>query len=397
MDGAFARGLRRARVAGAFAWSMPLYWLVVFPRARRELRRWERRASRIPDPVLREQALSKLRTERMTAEGAAAFAILATVRTCRHVVRACVAFEVIYDYVDALAEEPVADVLGNNRLLYGALVAAFAVGAPSEDFYARHPRCDDGGYLRALVDTCRRAVQHLPAHECVRAGLLRLARCAGEAQSLHHAVADADGERRLARWSAAQQPVNCALTWWELAAASGSPLVLFALLAAAGRRRTRAADADAIEHTYHPWIAALSWLLESLVDQDEDAMANAHSYVAHYGSPPSVARRLATIAEHARADAEHLPQSGRHTLLLAGMTGMYLSEAGAESPAAREAARAVREAIGGPLVPLLWILRVRRRVGRGTRLSVARRRRPHRAAARRWRARRSPRCAGRRR
>jgi tetraprenyl-beta-curcumene synthase len=398
MDGALAGARWRMRLGGAFAWAMPLYWLVVFPHARRELRGWERRARRIPDRRLREHALRKLRSEAMTAEGAAAFAILGTARSCRDVVRACIAFEVIYDYVDALAEEPVPDVLGNNRLLYGALLAAFAVGPPAGDWYALHPHRDDGGYLRALVDTCRHALSRLPAQERVRPGLLQLARRAGEAQSLHHAAVGAAGERALARWAETQQPAGCTLAWWELAAASGSPLGFFALLAAASHRRTDRAVARAIEQVYHPWIAALSWLLESLVDQEEDATTDAHSYIAHYGSPQSAARRLGTIAEHAVVDASRLPQAARHTLLLAGMTGMYLSDAGAESLAAHEAAEAVRRAIGGPLIPLLWILRLRRRVGRAARFSARQRgRRARRGARRRSRARRSPRRAGRRR
>jgi tetraprenyl-beta-curcumene synthase len=396
MDGVVARALWRMRLGGAFAWSMPLYWLVVFPHARRELREWERRAHQIPDRVLREQALGKLRSEAMTAEGAAAFAILATVRSCRHVVTACIAFEVIYDYVDALAEEPVADVLANNRLLYGALVAAFALGGPVEDWYARHPRRDDGGYLRALVETCRHALSCLPSHEQVRPCLLRSARRAGEAQSLHHATSD--DERALASWAADQQPGDCTLRWWELAAASGSPLGFFALLAAAAHRRTGSAEAAAIEDAYFPWIAALSWLLESLVDQQEDAESAAHSYVAHYGSPQSAARRLATIADHAAGDTRRLPQAGRHALLLAGMAGMYLSEPGADDLAAREAADAVRRTIGGPIVPLLWILRMRRRVGRAAQLSRRPRRlSTRRAAGRRYRAPRLPRRARRRR
>jgi tetraprenyl-beta-curcumene synthase len=397
MDGPVARALWRLRLGCAFAWSMPLYWLVVFPQARRELRGWERRARQIPDRALRAHALGKLRSEGLTAEGAAAFAILATTRSCCDVTRACVAFEVIYDYVDALAEEPVADVLANNRRLYGALVAAFAPGRPAEDWYAAHPDCDDGGYLRALVDTCRQALSRLPAAESVRTGLLRLAQRAGEAQSLHHAAVDAEGERSLARWAVAQQPPGCALAWWELAAASGSPLGFFALLAAAAHPRTDREAADAIECAYHPWIAALSWLLESLIDQEEDAMTDAHSYVAHYGSPQTAARRLAAIAEQASADARRLPRAGRHMLLLAGMTGMYLSDADADGLPAREAAEAVRHAIGGPLVPLLWILRVRRRAQRSARLSAGPRcSSARRARARRSRGRRSPRRAGRR-
>jgi len=351
-------------MGGAVAWSVPLYWLVVFPQARRELGGWERRARRIPDPTLRAHALRKLRSEAMTAEGASAFAILATARSCRAVVRACVAFEVIYDYIDALGEEPVDNVLETNRMLYGALAAAFAADAPAADWTASRCGRDDGGYLRALVETCRGALARLPACERVRPTLLRLAERAGEAQSLHHACST-DGEDVLMRWAAAQQPPGPALAWWELAAASGSPLGFFALLAAAAHPSTQPAAASAIERAYFPWIAALSWLLESTVDQAADLAEGNHSYVGHYRSSAGMAHRLAMIAARAGADARRLPQAGRHTLLLAGMVSMYLSDAGSEQAGATEAAAAVREAIGGPLALLLWTLRVRRRLARG--------------------------------
>jgi tetraprenyl-beta-curcumene synthase len=351
----------RLRVWAAFAWTVPLYWLAIFPQARRELRAWERRAEAIPDPVLRAHALGKLRTEGMTAEGAAAFAIVTTARSCGDVVQLCVALEVIYDYVDALAEQPVGDVLANNRCLYRALGAALAPGAPAEDHYRHHPQRDDGGYLHELVATCTAALLHLPSHATVLPALQRYAARAGEAQSLHHAAAH-DGEAALARWAASSRPAGSTLEWWELAAAAGSPLGFYALAAAAAHPATTAAEAAAVERAYFPWIAALSWLLESLVDQDDDRGSGEHSYVAHYASPGDAARRLTTIAERAGADAAGLPRASRHLLLLAGMTGMYLSHAGAAGADARDAAEAVRRAIGGPLGLLLWTLRLRRRL-----------------------------------
>ena len=404
--------LWRLRVSGVLTWALPYYWVVLFPRARRELRAWERDAHRIADPALRAHALRKLAAEGLTAEGAAAFAILAPLRSARHVVRACVAYEVIFDYLDALGEQPVAGVLDVNRALYGALAEALCPNVPIADW---RPRCpSDGGYLLALVAACRDALRRLPAQAHVEEGLLRLALRTGEAQSLHHAAEDRAGERALARWALVQQPAGPALHWWELAAAAGSPMGVYALIAAAARRRTTGDTARAVERAYFPWIAALSWLLESLVDHEDDALAgDAHSYVAHYDAPRGAARRLATIAVSAKADARRLPHGARHTLLLAGMTGMYLSHAGAASVGAQAASAAIREALGWPVTPLLRVLRLRRRLARpqprrgraapagGTRreprLSGPRRRSVSRAARRRWPARRSPRRAARRR
>jgi tetraprenyl-beta-curcumene synthase len=328
------------------------------------LRHWEARAAAIPDPALRGHALHKLRTEHFTAEGAAGFAILATARSCWKVVRLCVAFEVMYDYLDALAEEAVADVLSNNRQLYRALGAALVPGGESDDFYAHHPQRDDGGYLQALVLTCRQALIQLPSHDLVLPALDRLAARAAEAQSLHHA-ATPHGDDALARWAEHELPAGSALHWWELAAGSGSPLGIFALIAAASRRRTCTAMAGEIEDAYFPWVAALSWLLESLVDLDDDLLiGSGHSYVAHYASSQHAAMRLGLIAEHAALDLRGLPQSTRHHLLLAGMVAMNLSHRGADVPQARAASEAVRAAIGGSISPLLAALRLRRLLSR---------------------------------
>jgi tetraprenyl-beta-curcumene synthase len=351
----------RLRVTLAFAWAIPLYWVAIFPLARQELRRWERRAEEIPDPTLRSHALHKLRTEHFTAEGAAAFAILATACSIRHVVRLCVAFEVIYDYLDALAEQPVADVLANNRALYAALSAAVSPDAPFQDHYANQSHHDDGGYLQALIRTCRASLVRLPAHTRVLPTLERLTDRAATAQSLHHASA-LSGCAPLAEWASGQSRNGSALRWWELAAAAGSPLGVFAVIAAAGHPQTDERDAIRVEEAYFPWIAALSWLLEGLVDHATDVAAGAQGFVAHYASSQETAERLETIARRAAHDARRLPGAGRHTLLLAGMASMYLSHEGASASGARPAAAAVSIAIGWPLTPLLCMLRLRRRL-----------------------------------
>lgn len=191
-----------------------LYWLVIFPRARLELRRWQRHARAIPSPALRDRALGKLDAEHMSAEGAAAFAILARPRGRKHVVRLCVAFEVMYDLLDALAEEHVDDVLANNLRLHEALPDAFRPARPGFDYYAHHHHDeeDDGGYLAELLRGCRVAFLALPARREVAPGLIRCATRAGEAQSLNHAFCGGSPTR----WLPGRQsssPAHSANSW----------------------------------------------------------------------------------------------------------------------------------------------------------------------------------------
>jgi tetraprenyl-beta-curcumene synthase len=277
------------------------------------------------------------------------------------VVRLCVAFEVLYYFLDALAEQPVQDMVANNRRLYGALAAALTPAEPLIDVYADHPQQDDSGYVQHLVETCRQALMRLPSHHDVAPALRRFAARAAEAQAFHHA-AGALGELPLQAWAARLRPAASGLQWWEVAAAAGSPLGVFALAAAASRTTTSAKDAGAVEAAYFPWIAALSWLLESLVDAGEDAGTGAHSYVSHYETPAVTAARLGAIASRANGDVQQLPAGSRHVVLLAGMVSLYLSHEGADSPGSCQAAEAVRRAIGAPVGLLTRVLRLRRAV-----------------------------------
>ena len=339
-----------------------LYWLVVFPQARHEVRRWTRTASTIEDPALRALALGKLRSEALVAEGAAAFAILAARAHRADVVRSVVAYEILYDVVDAIGETAASDPLAHNRAVHAALLDALAPGAP-----LRH-RLDrlggvacDSRYLTLLVGRCREALRRLPAHREALPALQRFAARAAEAQSLNHAGAS-DEHRGLARWASALGISD--FLWWELAAAAGDPLGVFALLAAAGDPRTARSDVAAIEQAYFPWIGALVWLMESLVDQRDDAESGNHSYVGHYRSPAHAARRLATIAGQAAIAAVGLPRGPSHSVLLAGVASLYLSHPDATEIEASEGARAIRRMLGWPVAVLLVVLRLRRRLSR---------------------------------
>src|SRR5580704_6458437 len=98
-----------------------VYWLTIYPRARLEIRRWRRRAQGIPDLTLRAQALYKLTHERLNPEAAAFFAVLAPRRYRRLLVRLMVDFQIAYDYLDGINEQPTTAALRNGLQLHRAL------------------------------------------------------------------------------------------------------------------------------------------------------------------------------------------------------------------------------------------------------------------------------------
>jgi tetraprenyl-beta-curcumene synthase len=366
-----------------FALAALRYWLTVYPRVARELARWRRRAARIPDAELRELALAAL-AKRGNLEGAAAFAAFVPGRRRGAAVRALVAFQAAYNHADLLAEQPCADPAGEARRLHGALLSALDLDAapaarsdpgfasdrplrralPVDSMTARehhHDRragddghLDDGGYLQDLADAARAALRELPSHAAViepaRAAAARIV----DFQSLGL------GERAaLERWARALTPAGSELRWWETAAAAGSSLAVHALIALAAGPAPPPADLQAIDRAYSGSIGALHSLLDSLVDEAEDAATGQLSLIGFYRSHEDAAGRMRSLATQALNEARGLPNPAHHTVLTVAMVCHYLSDSAAFSTGARTVARGVREALGGLAWPALLVFRAR--------------------------------------
>lgn len=341
-----------------FANTAGRYWLSVFPHVRRELRQWRARAAQIHDPVLRRLALLTQRDEQGNLEGAAAYAVLVPRAYRARVVRAVIAFQATYDYVDTLAEQPSADPVVNGRQLHLALLTALDPGAGHPDYYRHHGKRQDGGYIRKLVDTCRAALVALPSYGVVAQPALRAAGNIVAYQSLNHE----QGERpqALARWGASVIPPGSGLRWWEAAAGGASSLTVFALIAAAARPGLSTIETTATLDAYRPWISALHVLLDSLIDRAQDLEQSNRNLIDLYSSPAEAAHRLEWIAARAAHAAESLPDGARHALIVAAMTSYYLSAPDAAAPGTVLVARRVLERMGTLARPTMAVLRARR-------------------------------------
>jgi tetraprenyl-beta-curcumene synthase len=329
------------------------YWSSVAPVVRRELRRWERRAGAIANPILRGHALGKLREERFNAEVAATLSTLAPKRLRRRVIAAIVAFQVIYDYLDVLSEQLVVAPLDNGRQLYRAFAAALSPGESAIDYYRHNPQRDDGGYLDALVATCRAGFHALPAAAIVAPVAQRTAARCGEAQTRTHAIV-IEGPAQLEGWAANQLPGQ-RLTWWELAAGcAASVLAVHALIAAAADPRTTQAEALRIDAAYLP-ICALTTLLDSLVDRDADLACGDHAYLSYYADDAAVADRVRAVAREAMAGAQTLRHASHHTMSVSGAAAYYLSAPGAGAERARPISRDVARELKPLIAPIMQI------------------------------------------
>lgn len=348
---------RRLALERAFVQASLRYWLTVFPRVCGELARWRRRAHEIEDPALRCWALEAL-GKRGNIEGAAAFAAFVPRRHRAAVVRALTAFQAVYNYADTLAEQPSENPVANGRRLHEALLVALDPNAPQPDYYEHNAHRDSGGYMDELVHRCRRALATLPSYATLaapaRAAAGRIVAC----QSLSL------GERSraqiaLRRWAHENEPAGEELMWWETVAAGGSSLVVFVSIALAADSTIDSQDVAAIASAYGSSIGALHSLLDSLVDRAEDAAIDQLSLVGCYDSPADAAARMGSIAARAVRCARELPGGERHAVLVAAMTGHYLSAAEASEPEVLPIASSVAAAMGALRRPIWLMFRIR--------------------------------------
>jgi tetraprenyl-beta-curcumene synthase len=325
---------------------------------RRELSRWERHAQAIPDPVLRGQALHKLTVERLNPEAAAFFAVLAPRRERPRVVRLIVAYQLLYDYLDAVNELPGCTDLRNGLRLHRALIDAVLPDQPLCDYYLHNPRHRDGGYAFVLADTCRRILRSLASAARIAPLLAHAAERCGQAQSHNHATAS-EGERGLLEWCREQAPDSDYL-WWELAAGGISCLAIHALFALAADPQGTIDDATLLDAAYFPPICAISALLDSLADHYSDAGTTNHSFIARYRDSTHAAERLVAITTDGGERVSRLSHHRRHAIILSGIVVFYLSSSSVRAGFPAPVADSLMRCIGPIAQPMRAVMRLRR-------------------------------------
>jgi len=321
-----------------------------------EVRGWKARAVDIPDPALRNDALSALTRKRGHTDGAA---LLWTIPRARdyNLLRLLVAYEIVWDFLDGVNERGAAAGQVNGRQLHLALLDALDLARPMSDYYRHHKCADDGGYLRILVEACRECCRKLPSYWAIRPLLVREA-IRAQVLAINHDLDPALRDTDLRRWAAEAFPVTSDVNWFELSGAASASLTIHALLALGtepdcdGEHLTRACAA------YFPWISAATTMLDSYVDQVEDLVNGDHSYVSHYSTRQLAAARIRELVERSLKEARSLRDGERHEVIVACMVAMYLSKDSAHTEAMRETTRGLVRAGGALTRLLLPILRL---------------------------------------
>jgi tetraprenyl-beta-curcumene synthase len=356
--------IERLALGSSFGLTVSRCLLVILPSVNRHLAHWRSRAEAIPDTGLRRSAQEAL-TKRGNVEGAALFATLAPPASRRGALRALVAFQTAYNYLDALSELPNDDPVANATRLHQALINALTPGASHPDYYAFGARDDegcvqqDGGYLNAILDACQTAVSELPSYGAVASSAREAAARILTFQALNLPESNG-GHDALRRWASKLDGADSDLAWWETAAGAGSSLPVYALIAAAADPQTDPADVREISGAYFPWIGSLHSLLDSLVDRQEDHAGGLCSLLDYYDSRRETAIRLQELAARSRQVGERLPRARTHRVILSAMCSYYLSAPLYDDAESRVVTGTLTHALGPVLRAAILMFRSRR-------------------------------------
>ncbi|HAU32071.1 MAG: hypothetical protein XD78_0914 [Desulfotomaculum sp. 46_296] len=297
-----------------------------FPAVSRELKNWECAAGGCPDIRLREQALSSIKLKKFHCQGGSVFAAWAPAACQGNLIRAIVALQTIGDYLDNLCDRAGIQDEESFRQLHRSFLDALSPGVECIDYYKHYPCRDDGGYLASLVSACQNAVSGLPFYDIVKEAALELAGLYCTLQVYKH-LEPAVREKRLVGWL---EPyliqLDRQIFWWELAAATGSTLGIFALFALAAKTHPTAGRADEICSAYFPWITGLHILLDYFIDQQEDIAGGDLNFASYYACPSQTVQRLKFILEKSLSEAGSLSEPFFHLLVVRGLLAMYLSD-----------------------------------------------------------------------
>jgi tetraprenyl-beta-curcumene synthase len=317
--------IRRLVALGPRGWLATARFLsFVVPRAGRALALIRARAERIPDNALREQALASIDGKAYHVQGGCILAtFMPSDAACRYI-EIVAALETIYDYLDNLCDRLPGVSQQAFATLHASLIDALDDRRVPIDYYRDGPSGDDGGYLQMLVTSAREGLRTLPNYAAVRERLVEVARYYAELQVLKHGPAGVR-ERACDAWYDRNRERFPDLSWWEFAAACGSSLPVFALIALATQDRLESAEIDATVAAYFPGVSALHILLDYFIDQAEDRAHGELNFVACYASSTEAVARLRRLVTTTLAHVRNLAGAAHHRFVVEAMCVFYLT------------------------------------------------------------------------
>ena len=295
----------------------------VVPHARLELDGIRSLARSIGDDALREEALASIDAKAYHVAGGCILATFLPPAKARAYVELIAPLESIYDYLDNLCDRHPGVIAEAYPVLHQAIADALDPYAAPRNYYALGPCEGDNGYLLRLVTRVQRSLRRVQGHEALLPVFGEAAALYGEMQTYKH-YPPGERERACRQWFERRRDARTNdLEWFEFACAAGSQFQVYAPL-----YELFAGRPDAIGAAYgahFPAIAALHVLLDSYIDQSEDAEHGELNFVAAYGGDARLRDRVAYLAARAMKSFAALPDRAPHRFVLRVMTLFYLT------------------------------------------------------------------------
>lgn len=299
-------------------------FIQVWPVTHQYLQEWKQRAEKIPDPELRRQALMSIATKTFHCEGGSIYGLLAT-NQYREAIRFIVAYQTISDYLDNLCDRSTSLNPEDFRALHESMLHALTPGVALSNYYRYRQEQDDGGYLAALVQTCRQVLNNLPHYGSAAAAVHELAGYYCDLQ-VHKHISKDERVQRLETWFNQYNNNLPEMSWYEFAACAGSTLSIFCIVAHLFNKDTSAELINRIKNAYFPWVQGLHILLDYFIDQEEDRAGHDLNFCSYYPDSNIMTERLSLFYRQAQLSVESLPNSDFHHLINRGLLSIYLSD-----------------------------------------------------------------------
>ncbi|MGI6331599.1 MAG: tetraprenyl-beta-curcumene synthase family protein [Zhaonellaceae bacterium] len=300
----------------------------VFPLVDDCLAAWKTSLEYCPDENLKRQALASLKHKRFHAQGGSIYALYPGVPK-DNLVDFIVALQTISDYLDNLCDRAGCfDLKAFDKLhisMFDALGITASKHIPSVNYYALYPYREDGGYLLNLVLACRNQLAKFPNYPLVEKQALELVQLYSALQAYKHTYKE-EREKLLADWIRPKLTNFPELSVWEFAAATGSTLGIFMLVAASSLTTLTVQDVAHITRAYFPWICSLHIMLDYFIDQEEDKAEADFNFVSFYKDEEECCRRLVFLWQKAKEMVLTLPNSSFHLTVIEGLLALYLSD-----------------------------------------------------------------------
>ncbi len=358
-------------------WKLIFQFLsITLPQVERELKDWEKRTEKFYSPVLQRQARASIRLKKFHCQGGSFFTLLNPGRS-KELLKFIVSFQTISDYLDNLCDRVNVNELAFRgtrdkdslleevfyHLHFSMLTSLMPEKSPHINFYELYPCQGDGGYLISLAQESQDSVRRMPGYERVREKLLFLANLYCELQSKKH-LSYLKREKVLKEWFEQYEVMYPFLFWNEFAAAAGSTLCIFALLAHASLNGRDSIEEERVFNLYFPWVCCLHILLDYYIDQEEDIQGNDLNFIYCYGSRDLSTERLSFFARKSLQKARATSNASFHCTVIKGLLALYLSDPKIQRQRLEDCAREIIDSTGESDIFYLYkICRLMRRAG----------------------------------